>query len=201
MMDSLLAEDHHKIISIHPKWDQREVYGKISTNAILTFNFFFDRNKSNSVSLVRLSPWKKINNFFLEGFHLCGMKRWKKGWGSKVVKCGAALPSAACKSSVQLKCVRAHFSRRCITNIITCIQYNRNTVRALWLLFEHFYTLNQLISSQQNCKNVSYIIFLGFFLLDTFVIFITCSSATTSQRRCVWINKVWPVILFKYYGW
>ena len=40
MMDSLLVEDHHKILSIHAKGDQREVYGKISTNAILTFNLF-----------------------------------------------------------------------------------------------------------------------------------------------------------------
>lgn len=40
MMDSLLVEDHHKIISIHAEGDQREVYGQISTNAILTFGFF-----------------------------------------------------------------------------------------------------------------------------------------------------------------
>lgn len=40
MMDSLLVEDHHKIISIHAKWDQGEIYGKIWTNVTLVFSFF-----------------------------------------------------------------------------------------------------------------------------------------------------------------
>lgn len=42
------------------------VYGKIPTNAILTFNFFSDRREGNRILLVRLSEAGKS---FLEGFH------------------------------------------------------------------------------------------------------------------------------------
>ena len=56
-----------------------EVYGKISTNAILTFNFFFDRSKSSVISLVRLSPWKS----FREGCVLSGGGRQE--WANRNV--------------------------------------------------------------------------------------------------------------------
>lgn len=43
MMDSLPAEDHHKIISIHAKWDQRDVLRGDFHLCNINIQFLFDR--------------------------------------------------------------------------------------------------------------------------------------------------------------
>ncbi len=134
MMDSLLVEDHHKIISIHAKWDGRKVYGKISTNAILTFNFFLIGPRAIWVLLVRLRPWRS----FWEGFQLAWVLSWDEIQDVVRLKCGVGLPSAAWR--YQYICVSYRMGYYYfIFNKVEKDEYSSEIKYQLYLWFTEFY--------------------------------------------------------------